>query len=137
MFLIINTTDGNFVELILANNQEVFKVKTSPAAYHQAEKLLKMVEDFLRLEKVALTELTAIGVVNGPGGYTSLRIGVIAANTLAYALKIKTVGISLNEFKGNNQLVKKVIEKFQLVAKNEFVLAHNIILPEYKDTKGV
>ena len=40
-----------------------------------------------------LTDLTAIGVVTGPGGYTAVRVGVALANSLAQAVGCPVYGM--------------------------------------------
>lgn len=42
--------------------------------------------------------LTQIFAVNGPGPFTSLRVGVITANTLAYGLKIPIYAVSTFDY---------------------------------------
>jgi len=61
------------------------KIKVS---HNQAEKLLPTLETFLKARKVKLSDLKKIVVASRGGSFTSLRIGVITANALAYALKI-------------------------------------------------
>ncbi len=130
MFLIINTTNNKFIELILAKTPEDFKVKKIKAEFKQSEKLLPAMAELLKKNNIKLTQLKGIAVVSGPGGFTSLRIGVVTANTLAYALKIPVVGIKRAEFNNNQELVKKILASFKR-SKGKFVLAKNIILPFY------
>jgi tRNA A37 threonylcarbamoyladenosine modification protein TsaB len=42
-------------------------------------------------------DLTNLACTVGPGGFTSLRIGITAVNTLAYALGIPSAGIHLSD----------------------------------------
>jgi tRNA threonylcarbamoyladenosine biosynthesis protein TsaB len=54
----------------------------------QNEELLSSVVSFLRENAASVHDLQAIGVVIGPGSFTGLRIGVMCAKTLAWALKV-------------------------------------------------
>ena len=54
----------------------------------QAEKLLPAINRLLKTKKIKLSALKKVIVANRGGSFTSLRIGVITANALAYALKI-------------------------------------------------
>jgi tRNA threonylcarbamoyladenosine biosynthesis protein TsaB len=53
--------------------------------------LIPQIHDMLNQAGLAPADLHLIGVGLGPGSYTGLRIGVAAAKTLAYALKIPLV----------------------------------------------
>jgi tRNA threonylcarbamoyl adenosine modification protein YeaZ len=44
-----------------------------------------------------MKDLTHLACVVGPGGFTSLRVGVAAVNALAYALSIPAAGIHLSD----------------------------------------
>lgn len=59
---------------------------------NQAEQLLASVIKLLAENKIKLSEITQIEVVNVGGSFTSLRIGVVVANALAYGLGIEVKG---------------------------------------------
>lgn len=64
-----------------------------------SQKLIPSLELFLKSAKCAMSDLDAIVVYRGPGSYTSLRIGISCANSLAFALDIPIKGISkLDDF---------------------------------------
>lgn len=54
----------------------------------QGEKLLPALDRLLSQHKLKLREIKKIIVANRGGSFTSLRIGVVTANALAYALNI-------------------------------------------------
>jgi len=58
------------------------------------ENLLGYIESALSRARVAPRELSAIGVVMGPGGFTSLRVGLATAKGLALGLDLPIVGVS-------------------------------------------
>ena len=58
------------------------------AVKNQAEKLVPAISKLLQKNGVKLSALKKIIVAPRGGSFTSLRIGVITANALAYALKI-------------------------------------------------
>jgi len=123
MILIINTANNDFFELILAKNEDDFKIKKVKAQFRQAEKLLPAIDALVG--RASLKKLKGLGVVSGPGGFTSLRIGIITANTLAFALKVPVVGIALDEFKTPEELVVKIFARLKKVKLGAPVL------PEY------
>ncbi|MFM8581284.1 MAG: tRNA (adenosine(37)-N6)-threonylcarbamoyltransferase complex dimerization subunit type 1 TsaB [Planctomycetaceae bacterium] len=55
--------------------------------------LLPEIERLLRDSGLTPTQLTAIAVGLGPGSYTGLRIGVVCAKSLAFALRCPLVGV--------------------------------------------
>ncbi len=107
MILIINTADIKKVFIGLANIGGLVAKKHFVAQYQQAEKLLPEIDKLFKKQAYKPSNLQAIFVVNGPGPFTALRIGVVTANTLAWALKIPVAGVKLNEFKNINELIKK------------------------------
>lgn len=113
MHLIINTAKDNEISVILAKTAKDFKVYKKTGERKQSEHLLRLVETAMKKNKIELKKIKGLGVVTGPGGFTSVRIGVASANTLAYALKIPVVGLSLKEFSDNNELVGKVVKKLK------------------------
>jgi tRNA threonylcarbamoyladenosine biosynthesis protein TsaB len=56
--------------------------------------LLKQIENLLEQSDYNLVDIKGIVAYIGPGSYTSLRISISTANTLAYSLKIPIVGAS-------------------------------------------
>lgn len=57
-----------------------------------ARHLLRYMSDCLAERGQALSDVTGIGVMTGPGSFTGLRIGMAVCNTLADALAVPIVG---------------------------------------------
>jgi len=125
MYLIINTTDDKKIRVILAKSQDSFKIKSVKGERRQSEKLLIAIEKIIAQNKTSLSKIKGIGVVTGPGGFTSVRIGVVVANSLAFALGKEVFGLKLSEFKDEKEMVLKIINSF----KNN--KAKKIVLPFY------
>ena len=85
MKLTIDTTNNEYLVLSLADSHQNLSLKV-PAERRQSEKLLPSLEKFLAKQGLNLKSLTSIAVVNGQGTFSSLRIGIVTANALAYAL---------------------------------------------------
>lgn len=89
MILRINTNHPEIVELsFLKNNQEKGTTIRVLVAHRQAEVLLPTLEKLLKKSKSNLLDIHEIQVHTKGHGFTSLRLGVVIANTLAYALNI-------------------------------------------------
>lgn len=106
MILFINTSIQNITTIILSEEKHFYS-HTFRSEFHQSEKLLKEIDAFLKKRKKTVQDLQGIVAVIGPGPFTALRIGVIVANTLGYALNIKIVGIKQSEFSSIADLIKK------------------------------
>jgi hypothetical protein len=90
---------------------EVLYEKSWISQRNEAEKLLPQVEKTL---KAAKKTPEAIFVVQGPGAFTALRIGVTVANILAYLYDIPILGCATPDYenykKGKTKFSKAVCE---------------------------
>ena len=69
MILVINTS-GNGIELVLDDKS------MHVDGEKQAIALPVAVNDFMKQNNVQMAEVTAIGVVVGPGSFTGIRMGI-------------------------------------------------------------
>ncbi|MDD3711506.1 MAG: hypothetical protein PHP37_02840 [Patescibacteria group bacterium] len=113
LILSINTADNEIIDLSLEKEGTLLSHKRIKAHRSQAEKLLPAIEKLMLSAKERLGSLTKIKVEHRGSSFTSLRIGVLTANALAYAL-----GIPVETFVADKKNVKK---------NNNF----NIIIPKY------
>ncbi len=90
MILIINTS-GNGIDLVLDNNF------THVDAEKQAITLPDAVEKFLTDNNANWGDITAIGIIVGPGSFTGIRLGIAYAKGLAIGLNIPIVPINVFE----------------------------------------
>lgn len=105
MELYIDTSKNDNINLCLKNNKKIIENIVIEAKYSQAELLLPAIENILKKTKIKLSDFKKIFVANKGEGFTALRIGIVTANTLGYAL-----GIPVNEAK----ITKK--QPFSIVA---------------------
>lgn len=90
MILIINSS-GNGIDLVL-NNKFMHM-----DAEKQAVTLPTAVMNFMEQNKVKMSDLTAIGVIVGPGSFTGIRMGIAYAKGLAIGLNIPVVPVNVFE----------------------------------------
>ena len=57
-----------------------------------SKELLGYLDDIFKKHKKSWSDIKGIGVFEGPGSFTGLRIGLTVMNTLADAMKIPIVG---------------------------------------------
>lgn len=121
MYLFINTADSEKIILaFIADNGQILIKKKIEAKYKQSEKLLLNIDKILK----DIKDIKGIMVIKGPGSFTALRIGVVTANTLAWALHIPIIGIKLDN-KQNEELIKIGVENLKKIKKFKQVM------PEY------
>ena len=101
MILYIDTSKNNLIYLALKNNDELILEKKISARYSQAEKLLPGIDGILKSANSHITKIKKIIVVNSGEGFTALRIGIITANALGFALNIPVFSADDRQIKSN------------------------------------
>lgn len=111
MILFIDTSENDYIllELIDSLNKKV-KTKKIKSLRQQAEKLLPNIEKLLIASNLSLANLSKILVVARGASFTSLRIGVITANALAYALKIPIEAVEKDKSKIKDDVDVKFLD---------------------------
>jgi tRNA A37 threonylcarbamoyladenosine modification protein TsaB len=129
MYLYINTSSSDKIILALSDKKgNVLKLKKNSAPYQQSEKLLTEIEKLLtdrkviRLLNYQIIKLSGIIIVSGPGGFTSLRIGIATANAMAWALQIPIVGVEWNSNQIDKDLILEGIKKLAKIKKFKQIL---------------
>lgn len=92
MILFIDTHSEE-ITIGLKNNNEVY-VKTQLSEHSHSVYTVPMIDEILKEHNLSVKDITDIVVVNGPGSFTGIRIGLSIAKTMAYALKAKINTIS-------------------------------------------
>ena len=84
-----------------------------------AESLPGVISELLHEADLELSALDGIVCYQGPGSFTGLRIGIAAANALAYAQKLPIVGTTGEQW---------VLDGIRQIQSGD---ATHIVLPEY------
>jgi len=82
--------------LALCDDETMIHVRSLPS--HGDTELVPAIERTLADSGHAYNDLTHLACVLGPGGFTSLRVGVAAINTLSFALDLPSTGVHLSDF---------------------------------------
>ncbi len=90
MILIINTS-GNGIDLVL--NDKYLHINSEK----QSVALPDAVMNFMQDNNVKMSDLTAIGVVVGPGSFTGIRMGIAYAKGLGIGLNIPVIPVNAFE----------------------------------------
>ena len=92
MILFIDT-HAELITVALKNKDKLY-IKEKESEYSHSIYTMPMIEELFEENKLDIKDLNKIIVVNGPGSFTGIRIGVSIAKTVAYALKIDINTIS-------------------------------------------
>ncbi len=92
MYLVIHTAAADAVEVGVCTDTQCKRTRIQ-GDFKVSEQLLVLVDRTMRDFGMRLADVRAIGVVEGPGPFTSLRVGVAVANTLGYVLAVPVVAL--------------------------------------------
>lgn len=79
-------------------NGKLLGEKINPAQQEHAGFLQPAIADLCKEHNIKLADLQAVAVVNGPGSYTGLRVGLSAAKGICYALNLPLICINTLEW---------------------------------------
>lgn len=97
MLLGINTASSHS-SFVLIRDSQLLAGEQWASRNDEAEKLMPLIDQTLRDQKLNYNDLTRIAVITGPGSFTGLRVGLSTANTLAHLLKIPIVPITTFQY---------------------------------------
>ena len=63
-----------------------------------SEGIISTVDQLVQKAKIKLSDLKGIFVIQGPGSFTGLRVGITVANQFSHQLDIPIIGIKMEEF---------------------------------------
>lgn len=82
-----------FVSVALHDGERIRAERTSDQPMRHGEQLGALIEAVLIESAVKPAELSRIAVGVGPGPFTGLRVGLVTARTLGFALSIPVIGV--------------------------------------------
>jgi tRNA threonylcarbamoyl adenosine modification protein YeaZ len=94
--LLIESCTERGIIALFDQHKELAKV-ILPRGPQNAQAILPEIEKLLKNQNLNLDQLSFLTVGIGPGSYTGMRIGAMAAKTLSYTLKVPLIGISTLE----------------------------------------
>jgi tRNA threonylcarbamoyladenosine biosynthesis protein TsaB len=94
--LLLIDTCGGEGSVALAEGEDAMRTVASDVlpGRSASERLIPSIRQMMEAEGWTLKDLTAIGVVQGPGSFTGVRVGLSAAKGLSEAGKVPLVAIS-------------------------------------------
>lgn len=85
--LFIDTHDKDIV-ITLFKDGKVLESSIKTSERHHSDFTMPMLDNIIKNNNLTVHDLNEILVVNGPGSFTGVRLGVTIAKTLAYTLNI-------------------------------------------------
>ena len=96
-YLFLDTSASRIVVAILEDKRILFYFEDTNDN-KLSERIMPIINDAFSQTKLKPNDINTIFVVNGPGSFTGIRVGVTIAKIMAWALKIKVIPISELEF---------------------------------------
>lgn len=106
--LLIDTSTSNLIVSIIKDN-EIKYIYQEKILAEMSSKLLPIIDNGLKEINLKLNDIDKIFVVNGPGSFTGIRVGVTVAKTIAWALKKDIIPLSSLELIATTNTSKKYI----------------------------
>jgi len=106
MILFINTSNPDEIDVFLIKDNSIKDQISLAGNYKVSENLLRLIDRLLAKNKLSRVQLQGIICVAGPGPFTSLRIAVTIANTLAYTLQIPVIDVINAQNYDNKKLIE-------------------------------
>ena len=133
MYTLFIDTHGEIITVAVFNGNEVIE-KSKESHYSHAVFLAPMISEVLSDNNLSIRDIKDIVVVNGPGSFTGLRIGLSFGKTLAFSLGISIYVISSlssylvsSDYNGNKVCVLEDNKGYYV---SEFDKFNNVILEE-------
>ena len=92
-YLLIDTATTNLVVAIIINGEIVY-IYNNNDGHDTSSKMMPILAEAFSNAKLKLQDIDKIFVVNGPGSFTGIRVGLTVAKTMAYALNIPIIPLS-------------------------------------------
>lgn len=87
-------TSNNTASVAISDGENILSYIEDLRPSVQAERLLPMIEEALKATNLTYNQLNYLGVTNGPGSFTGIRIGLAAAKGILMGTKITGTSIS-------------------------------------------
>jgi tRNA threonylcarbamoyl adenosine modification protein YeaZ len=91
--LFLDTSNSNFIIGIVDSDKLIYEEHIEGIKEH-SKYVLPSIEKGLKTCHLVPSDIDKIVVIEGPGSFTGLRIGITIAKTYSFALKKKVLGIS-------------------------------------------
>lgn len=109
--LFLDSCYRKIIVAVLKDNQLIYK-KIEENDNHLSEIFLPMIKEALDTLNYSLNDVTKIYIVNGPGSFTGIRVGVTTAKVIAWGLNKEIIPISELEVLASTSTNKKYVVSY-------------------------
>ena len=96
-YLFINSATANLVVAILIDGKITYLYDNNDDK-DTSSKIMPVIDEAFMVSKITPNEIDKIFVVNGPGSFTGIRVGLTVAKVMGYSFNIPVIPISSLEF---------------------------------------
>ena len=94
MSLILNIeTATDICSVCISKDHEILAIREAEKEYSHTSQITILIEACCAATGISLSQMDAVAVSNGPGSYTSLRVGASTAKGICYALDKPLISI--------------------------------------------
>lgn len=127
-------TTGSGISIAILKDDKIISAKEISAGNMQAEILIPTIEECLNEATIWYQDLDLLAVTNGPGSFTSIRVGFTTAKALKLATNLPLIAINSLEaiaYEYKNSGYKKILvvmdAKLDELFIQEFLVENNIL----------
>ena len=95
--LLLIETSTDICSVALSADRDVLSIKEKKATRDHAAIITNMVDDVLKEASLKFSDLDAVVLSEGPGSYTSLRVGMSTAKGICFALDLPLIAVKTLE----------------------------------------
>ena len=106
--LLIDTSTSHVTVSIVEDNEVLYNFQDNIMS-DMSSKIMLILDETLKKSNIKLNDIDKIMVVNGPGSFTGIRVGVTVAKTIAWSLKKDIIPISSLELIATTKSNRKYI----------------------------
>ena len=105
-YLFIDTSTS-FINISIIDNDNILFNHHQKVDKDMSNKIIPIIEEGFSQCPFNISNIDKIFIVNGPGSFTGVRIGVTVAKTISWSLKIDLIPLSSLEFLASTNTFKK------------------------------
>lgn len=109
MKILFIDTSSFFVSVGIIDDDKILKLYQEEVRDDMSSKIMPVISDCFDSVAFSIKDIDKIMVVNGPGSFTGVRIGVTIAKVLAWSLKKDLIAISSLEYLASSSVDTKYI----------------------------
>ena len=113
--------------LMLIDNKNTYNISHSNSKFNY-EKLMILISEFLKIQKINLEDISQIYINRGPGSFAGIRNSIAIVKAIYLAKKIDYYCFSFSDFENQNDINYENVPNLCV----KFNVKKNLIKPIYK-----